>query len=86
MNDSQDQNREPNSPPDPASRFGSPEALLADAGLSNGEKRRLLERWRFEAEALETATDEGMSGGESNLLTRVNRALAALPSSEREAD
>lgn len=57
------------------------DALLADAALGRSEKIELLRKWRFEAEALQVATEEGMppdpAVGESNL-SRIDRALEEL--------
>ena len=63
---------------DVSANFGSPESLLSDPRFTDQEKGELLERWRFEAEALEVATDEGMTGDEPTLLRRVLQAIEKL--------
>ena len=63
---------------DVAAHFGSPEGLLRDPRFTSQEKAELLERWRFEAEALEVANDEGMTGDEPTLLRRVLQAIEHL--------
>jgi len=64
---------------DPSAIFPSPEAVLADRGLSTAEKREILRRWRYEAVELAVADDEGMQGpGDGPLLSRVLTALHRL--------
>lgn len=54
-------------------RHPTPEAIIKDEKLSREEKRRLLARWRDEA-----GSREGSSDAETNLATRIGRALAFL--------
>jgi hypothetical protein len=46
---------------DPERTFETPEALLAEAGLTRGQKIAALERWRFNVEQRLAATSEGMA-------------------------
>jgi hypothetical protein len=49
------------SAPDPREQFETPEALLADARLSDDEKKELLTEWDSEMDARLNAEAEGMS-------------------------
>lgn len=66
---------------DPIRAYETPEELLGAVGLSSDQKLTLLRRWRFDAEALEQAADEGMTGGTPSMLQRVVRAIEALEES-----
>jgi len=63
---------------DPTRIYGAPMDVVRDASLEAGEKRRILESWRKDAELLSTAQDENMSGGEAPGLQDVVLALEAL--------
>jgi hypothetical protein len=63
---------------DPSSEFESPEAVLAHAELTPEQKKAILERWRQDAELLQQAEGENMTGGEPNMLDRVQKALDGL--------
>ena len=63
---------------DPRSVFKDPAEVLACAALDAARKRQILERWRHDALALQTADDEAMSGGEAPMMQRVNDALREL--------
>lgn len=50
--------------PDPKTRFGSPEMLVEDAGLSDAEKLALLQEWSLEIDNRLKAEEEGMSASD----------------------
>ncbi len=72
---------------DPRLTFGTPEAVLARDDLATAEKRRILERWRYDEERLAAASAEHMEGGEEPMLGKVAVALRELddPGAEAEA-
>lgn len=63
---------------DPADVFGVPEAVVAHAGLSDEDKIRILRRWEYDASEAEVAGEEGMPGGDHDLLHRILLALDQL--------
>lgn len=63
---------------DPASVFDGPEAVLEHAGLTTAQKIEILRRWEYDAAETSVAVEEGMPGGESDLLGRILKALNAL--------
>ena len=65
---------------DPAAEYATPQALLDDTKLTQAEKKDLLRRWRYDAEELSVAEDEGMITGEPGLLHQVLTALHSLDS------
>lgn len=66
---------------DPGSVFASPEALLRHGALSKAEKIEILRRWSYDASEVCVAVEEGMPGGESDLLRRILLALDQLTGS-----
>jgi hypothetical protein len=46
--------------------------------LTKKEKVRILDQWEADAKALQTATDEGMSGGQRPRLEEVKKAQTKL--------
>ena len=68
-------------PTDPTAEFDSPEAVLDSKDLTPERKRNVLEHWRQKAGtplAAGSGADDGDVGGESNLATRLARALSFL--------
>ena len=63
---------------DPTAVFPSPEAVVKHPCLTLEQKTDILERWKYDACALEVAEEENMGGGEPSMLEGVLRALAAL--------
>lgn len=63
---------------DPAEAFGEPEKVLEHPTLSRDQKIEILRRWQYDANELEVASEEGMSGGEPSLVRRVAKALTQL--------
>jgi hypothetical protein len=62
----------------PTTVFDDPEDVVESDDLTKKEKVRILEQWEADAKALQTATDEGMTGGKRPRLDEVNEAQAKL--------
>jgi hypothetical protein len=62
---------------DPAGAFHSPEEIVTHHALTLEQKRRLLEAWRRDEEAL-SGHDAHAAPDDASLLRRVARALANL--------
>ena len=62
----------------PTTVFDSPEDVVDSHDLSKKEKVAVLEQWEADAKALQTATDEGMSGGKRPRLDEVKAAQTEL--------
>lgn len=59
----------------PATVFNAPEDVVKNKRLSTPQKVEILDQWQADAEALQTATDEGMAGDTSaDELDDVNKA------------
>jgi hypothetical protein len=58
--------------------FDAPEEVVESDDLMKKEKVRILDQWEVDARALQTATDEGMSGGKRPPLDEVNDAQTKL--------
>lgn len=67
---------------DPGKVFTEPQAIVEDTRLSREAKINLLKQWEHDARELSVAENEGMAGGEENMLGRVLRALHALGAGE----
>jgi hypothetical protein len=63
---------------DPPSVFAAPEEVAAHAGLTCEQKIEILRLWEYEAAEAEVATEEGMPGGDGELLRRILLALEGL--------
>lgn len=63
---------------DPKSVYRTPEQVLADPRLDRQGKREILKTWEQDAQLLLKAEDEAMTGGEPNMLRRVELALDRL--------
>jgi hypothetical protein len=63
---------------DPASAFATPEDVAAHPGLAREQKIEILTLWEYDAAEAEVATEEGMPGGDSDLLRRILLALEGL--------
>jgi hypothetical protein len=68
---------------DPRLAFGTPEAVVSKHDLTEAEKRRILEQWRYDEERLAAASAEHMEGGEEPMLGRVAAALKELDERHR---
>ncbi len=62
----------------PGSVFATPEDLLHHDGLSKEQKIEILRRWEYDASENCVAVEEGMPGGEGDLLRRILLALGRL--------
>ncbi len=62
----------------PTSIFDNPGNVVAADALSKKEKTEILTQWEADAISLQTATDEGMSGGSRPRLDEVKSAQAML--------
>jgi hypothetical protein len=62
----------------PTKDFNRPADVLSAQHLSREQKIAILRQWELDARLLQTATEEGMSGGEPNMLDEVKRALGKL--------
>jgi len=62
----------------PAAHFGTPEILLADGSLTREQKIAALRSWAYDAAEVGVAVEEGMRGGNNDLLQQILLALAAL--------
>jgi hypothetical protein len=67
---------------DPAGSFAQPDEIVRRGDLPRGTKLRLLEEWERGARELAVAEEEGMTGGEDSMLSRVRQAIAALGADE----
>jgi hypothetical protein len=63
---------------DPASVFSAPEEVAVHAGLTREQKIEILRLWVYDACEAEVATEEGMPGGNDDLLRRILLALDSL--------
>lgn len=63
---------------DPTREYRKPMDVVTDGQLDAGEKLRILESWKKDAELLFTAQDENMSGGERPQLQEVVLAIQEL--------
>lgn len=62
----------------PTSVFDHPSEVLAAKELSRDQKLQILKRWESDAQSLQRATDENMSGGEQPQLDEINKAVSLL--------
>lgn len=68
----------------PASVFGTPEALSGSSELGLEQKRAVLLQWKDQLQQLQAADDEGMqkseaaAGASGDLLRRVTSALSHI--------
>jgi hypothetical protein len=68
----------------PASAFGTPEALRASTALTTQQKRAVLLQWKDQLLQLQAADEEGMQkdepgpGTTGDILTRVTSALTDI--------
>ena len=67
----------------PTSIFDKPTEVVENDKLTNEEKQDVLKQWEADAQALQTATDEGMSGGRRPGLEEVKHAQGELNKAKR---
>ena len=58
----------------PSKVFSHPSQVVSTPDLSYGDKVKALKQWEVDARLLQVASEEGMSGGEPNLLADVKQA------------
>lgn len=63
---------------DPTREYRQPMDVVRDGQLDAGEKLRILESWKKDAELLSRAQDENMTGGERPQLQDVMLAIQEL--------
>jgi hypothetical protein len=63
---------------DPGKHFATPRDVVADRELTLEEKRRVLDSWALDAQLLNVAEEENMSGGDRPGLREVKLALLEL--------
>jgi hypothetical protein len=66
---------------DPVKHFRTPRDVVADAGYTREEKRRILDSWALDAQFLEVAEEENMAGADRPRLREVKLALLELEKS-----
>lgn len=62
---------------DPRTFFAEPQDVVIHPQLSREQKLAVLRQWEQDALRLSTSESEGMSGGEENMLGRVEIAIQA---------
>lgn len=71
----------------PAAVYDDPAEVLEDTDLTRVEKIDVLRQWYQDANQLQTAAEENMTGGEPDRLRSVSKALLSLGVSPvKEAD
>ena len=63
---------------DPTKTYSHPMDVVRDGQLEAGEKLRILESWKKDAQLLSRAQDENMAGGERPQLQDVMLAIQEL--------
>ena len=67
----------------PSKIFNAPMDVVLTPGLSEPDKRAILESWEQEARLLQTATGENMAGGEPSRIEDVRKAIDLLDKSSK---
>lgn len=62
----------------PTKAFTHPSEVVSSAELSLADRVRVLKQWELDARLLQVASEEGMSGGEANMLADVKKAQTEL--------
>jgi hypothetical protein len=62
----------------PSAHFDGPHDILEHLGLSDEQKKMVLDAWEEDARRLSIATEEGMTGGEPSRVAEVLEAKAEL--------
>lgn len=62
----------------PEAVFDAPEDVVKADDLTKEEKVEVLDQWESDAKAMQTATDEGMTGGKPPRLDEVKAAQTEL--------
>jgi hypothetical protein len=70
----------------PTSVFDAPMEVVKTDALTTDQKLEILKRWEAEARDLQVAAEENMSGGESNGLIEVRKAIDAVCNRENVSE
>ena len=63
---------------DPTLVYQTPGDVLTDTRLSDEQRLQILKRWEQDQRELQVAQEEGMSGGEDNILKEILDAMETL--------
>lgn len=63
---------------DPGSVFSTPDEILDHTMLTREDKIEILRRWEYDASEVDVSREEGMPGGDGDLLRRILLALERL--------
>ena len=63
---------------DPMQVYSRPSEVLQDPRLNDEQKLTVLRQWEIDSREMQVAEDEGMTGGEDDLLTEVIEAIHQL--------
>ena len=72
----------------PSKEFAHPSQVVSTPDLSYKDKVKVLKQWELDARLLQVASEEGMTGGEQNMLADVKKAqeeLGVEPPAEAKA-
>ena len=70
----------------PTKAFAHPSEVVSSVELPLADRVRVLKQWKLDAQLLQVASEEGMSGGEVNMLAEVKKAQAALAKQTIQSD
>jgi hypothetical protein len=62
----------------PSKAFTHPSQVVTNEDFSRNDKIKILKQWEVDARLLQVASEEGMSGGEPNMLSDVKKAQDEL--------
>ena len=68
----------------PSKEFAHPSQVVSSPDLSDKDKVKVLKQWELDARLLQVASEEGMSGGEQNMLADVKKAQEDLGVEKKE--
>ena len=63
---------------DPSGIYTCPEDVLKDSSLTTGQKRKILNQWKYDAILIQNGESENMGGGERSYLDQVLKCLQKL--------
>jgi hypothetical protein len=69
---------------DPTKLYDTPHDVLADTKLSNEQKRKILESWHMDAEALMRAEEENMTSTDKT--NKTSKLFELIKEAERKLD
>ncbi len=70
----------------PSKAFAHPSQVVSADELAYEDKVKVLKQWEIDARLLQVASEEGMSGGEPNMLADVKKAQDDLGMAPRPDD